>query len=90
MAAITTLQAPNMRTAIQKIGDSRGIIIPANLLTACGLDDEAELTVQGKTLLIEAVKTPRAGWFKGYQPEAAGEGVWETLPPDEGDDEWQW
>lgn len=90
MATITTLPAPNMRTAIQKIGNSRSIIIPANLLTACGLDDEAELTVQGKTLLIEAVPSPRKGWFEGYQPESASEDVWATLPPDEGDEEWQW
>jgi hypothetical protein len=33
---------------------------------------------------------PREDWFTEYQPEPSDEDAWETLPPDEGDEEWQW
>lgn len=78
-----------MRTALRKIGNSRGIIIPATLLEATGLGDEVELTVRDNTLVIEAIKTPRAGWFDRYQPETPDDD-WAALPLDEDDGEWQW
>ena len=31
---------------------------------------------------------PRAGWFDGYQPEQDVE-AWESLPMDEGPEEWE-
>ena len=58
-----------MRSQIRKIGNSRGVIIPAALLEACELGDEVDLRVEGKTLVIQALKIPRNGWFEGYQPE---------------------
>jgi antitoxin MazE len=79
-----------MRTAIRRIGNSRGIIIPAALLESCELGEEVELSVQGKTLVIEAVKAPRAGWFDGFHPEAADDDAFAALPTDDGDEEWQW
>lgn len=79
-----------MRTAIRKIGNSKGVIIPAALLETCELGEEVELTVRGKALVIEAVKSPRAGWFDGFRPEAPDTDAWSGLPADEGDEEWQW
>jgi len=79
-----------MRTNIRKVGNSRGVIIPAVLLAACELGDEVELTVKGKTLVIEALKIPRQNWFTGFNPESADDDVWADLPADEGDDEWIW
>ena len=78
-----------MHTHLRKIGNSRGVIIPAALLEACGLGEEVELRVEGKTLVIEALKTPRAGWFDGYQAEADSD-VLASLPADEADGEWEW
>jgi len=79
-----------MRTAIRKIGNSRGVIIPAALLETCELGEEVELTVRGKTLVIEAAKCPRAGWFEGFRPESADDDAFAALPADEGDEDWQW
>ncbi len=79
-----------MRANVRKVGNSRGVIIPAALLAACELGDEVELTIQGKTLVIEALKTPRTGWFSGFKPEQADDDVWADLSCDEGDDEWVW
>jgi antitoxin MazE len=77
-----------MRSHIRKIGNSRGIIIPAALLEACELGEEVNLRMEGKTLIIEALKSPRSGWFDGYQPEIDAD-AWESFPVDD-DTEWVW
>lgn len=78
-----------MRTSLRKVGNSRGVIIPAAMLMACELGQEVELRVIGKSLVIEAVKSPRYQWFDGYQSEADIEPL-ATLPVDEDDEEWAW
>ena len=59
-----------MHTHLRKIGNSKGIIIPADFLESCSLKGEVELRIEGKCLVIEALKKPRAGWFDGYQTES--------------------
>lgn len=78
-----------MRTHLRKVGNSQGIIIPAAVLEACDFGEELEMRIEGKSLVIEAVKSQRSGWFDGYLPNA-DEDVWETLPVDESIEEWQW
>jgi antitoxin MazE len=78
-----------MRTHLRKIGNSRGVIIPFALLEACGLGEEVDLRVEGKTLVIEALQVPRSGWFDGYQAEADSD-VLASLPVDEDSGEWEW
>lgn len=78
-----------MRTHLRKIGNSRGVIIPSALLEACGLGEEVDLRIEGKTLVIEALQAPRKGWFDGYHAEADGD-VLASLPVDEDSGEWEW
>jgi len=78
-----------MRTHLRKVGNSRGVIIPAALLEACGLGDEVDLRLEGKTLVIEALHVPRRGWFDGYQAEADDD-VLASLPVEEASEEWEW
>jgi antitoxin MazE len=78
-----------MRTSLRKVGNSRGIIIPAPLLAACGMIDEVNIRLEGKNLVIEPVSAPRAGWFDGYQPEADAEPL-AAIPVDESTEEWVW
>lgn len=78
-----------MRTQLRKIGNSRGLIIPVGLLEVCGLGEEVELRLEGKTLVIEALNTPRKGWFDQYDPQL-DEDAWETLPVDADSEDWQW
>ena len=59
-----------MRTILRKVGNSRGIIIPAALLAACEMADEVDIRLEGKSLVIVPVHAPRSGWFVGYKPEA--------------------
>ena len=78
-----------MRTSLRKVGNSRGVIIPATLLAACEMGDEVDIRQEGKNLVIASIKAPRAGWFEGYKPTADPE-TFATLPVDEGSEEWVW
>lgn len=78
-----------MRTSLRKVGNSRGVIIPAALLAACEMETEVDIRMEGKNLLITPVKEPRAGWFAGYQPKRDSDAL-AALPADEGSEEWVW
>ena len=78
-----------MRTSLRKVGNSRGVIIPAALLAACEMGEEVDIRLEGKNLVIAPVNAPRADWFAGYQPEADVE-PFAALSIDEGDGDWAW
>ncbi len=71
-----------MRTSLRKVGNSRGVIIPAALLAACEIGEEVDIRLEGKNLLIVPIKSPRAGWFDSYKSEADVEPL-AALPADE-------
>lgn len=79
-----------MRTSLRKVGNSRGVIIPAALLAACEMTDEVEIRLEGKNLVIAPVSAPRAGWFEGYKPETDADEPLAALPMDESTEEWAW
>ena len=79
-----------MRTHLRKVGNSRGVIIPAALLEACELGDDVDLRLEGKTLVIEALKSPRKNWFDGYRAETADVEAWPVVMDDEENGEWEW
>lgn len=78
-----------MRTSLRKVGNSRGVIIPAALLAACEMGDEVDIRLEGKSLLIAPINAPRTGWFAGYKAEADAAPL-AAIPVDEGDEEWVW
>jgi len=79
-----------MRTHLRKIGNSKGILIPSALLAACNLQEEVELKQEGNRLVIEALQSPRKGWFDSYQAEAESEQEINDELMDEDTDEWAW
>jgi antitoxin MazE len=78
-----------MRTNLVKVGNSKGIIIPAALLASCDLKDAVQIQIKGKKLVIEALKQPRAGWFDAYQPEEDAPAI-DTIPEGEDSADWVW
>ena len=78
-----------MRTTLRKIGNSRGILIPASFLAQFDITDEVELRLEGARIVIEPVKPSRAGWFDGYRPEE-DEDAWPETELDTDNEEWQW
>ena len=52
-----------MKLRVQRIGNSRGIIIPKPLLEQMGLAGEIELEVQSDALVLRKPSpSPRSGW----------------------------
>lgn len=78
-----------MRTVVRKVGNSRGVLIPAALLKTCGITEEVELKVENQKLIIEPVKQVREGWFETYQ-ESNDVDVWGDFDPQEENDDWVW
>jgi antitoxin MazE len=82
-----------MRATVRKIGNSRGVLIPAPLLAECGIADEVDLRLEGARIVIEAVKPARAGWSEAAAEIAArgeDEAVWPAQFPEEDGGEWEW
>lgn len=79
-----------MKSTIRKIGNSRGILIPASFLEACEIEKEIELRLEGNRIVIQPVNAPRSGWFDNYRKETdedAWAGIQETGLERE---DWQW
>lgn len=61
-----------MLTKIRRMGNSRGLLIPKPLLEQVGLEEQAELLVEGNTLVVRRPKTrPRSGWAEASREIAA-------------------
>ena len=56
-----------MRSNLIKIGNSKGIRITSSIIKECELDNEVEIKVVDKKLIIEAVKGSRADWNKSFE-----------------------
>lgn len=82
--------AAMMETHLRKVGNSQGIIIPASFIEACSLKNDVDLRIEGKTLIIKALKKPREGWFDSYKEEEIKGDVWNDSLPDDITEEWQW
>jgi len=51
-----------MRTAIRKIGNSKGVILPQTFLKECFIGDEVSIEVKGTQIVISAPEdTKRKG-----------------------------
>ena len=81
-----------MKTTVRKIGNSRGVLIPAALLAACRIENEIELHIDDGRLVIAPVRAPRAGWFNNFtenKDTAAALHDWpDVLAGDDAD--WVW
>jgi len=70
-----------MQAKIEKVGDGVGLILPKELLDACGIGEEANVVVQNRTLSVAAQDwRPRQGWEEALKRAAAS-------ATDEGEDE---
>jgi antitoxin MazE len=56
-----------MRTALVRIGNSRGIRIPKALLEQCHLEGPVLLEVERDRLVIRPALSPRHGWDEAFR-----------------------
>ena len=60
-----------MLTKIRRMGNSRGVLIPKPLLKQAGFGDEAEIAVEGNTLVLrKPQRAPRTGWADASRQQA--------------------
>ena len=87
-----------MLSTVRRIGNSRGVLIPAAFLAMCQIEDQVDMRLENGAIIIKPIKpTLRAGWFTSSAPlpieatqqenEAARD--WEGAPASD-DGEWQW
>ena len=82
-----------MRTALQRVGNSQGIIIPKPILAQVGFERDVDIEVEDDAIVIRKPKDhPRAGWAEASR-ELAAHGddalVWPEFG-NEGDEELTW
>ena len=59
-------------TALRKLGNSLGVIIPRPLLAQVGMTHAAEMKVEDGAIVLRPVKrTPREGWAEASRAVAA-------------------
>jgi antitoxin MazE len=70
-----------MLTAIRRMGNSQGVLIPKPFLQQAGLKDQAEMLVRGDTLVLRRPKPAvRSGWAEASRKVAAAGGDALVLP----------
>ena len=61
-----------MLTTITRLGNSQGVLIPKPLLQQVGLENKAEMRVEGDALVLRRPKAAqRAGWAEASKRLAA-------------------
>ena len=61
-----------MLATIRRLGNSQGILIPKPLLQQIGLEDQAEMCIEGDALVLRRPKAaPRTGWAEASMKLAA-------------------
>lgn len=80
-----------IKTSIRRIGNSKGVILPATILQEIGATENLSLTVQDGRIVLEPVRELRKGWFDNAAGASATqeELEWEVAPLAD-DSEWQW
>ena len=71
-----------MKIALVRIGNSQGIRIPSSVIKQCGFEQELELNVKNKAMVVTAAETVRHGWqelseFENTQKPFDEKGEWE-------------
>jgi len=56
-----------MQVDVVRIGNSRGIRLPAAILKQCGIVSKVELEVEKGRLVMKPVKVPRQSWAAAFK-----------------------
>ena len=59
-----------MEVNVIKIGNSRGIRLPARLLKQCGIDKKVEIIVDGSIIKLAPVRKVREDWEEAFKKAA--------------------
>ena len=84
-----------VRSKIVRIGNSRGVRIPKPVFEQSGLSGDVEISVEGNTIVISSVDTPRSSWSDAFarMAEAGDDKLLDSadpVPSSWDDEEWEW
>ena len=51
---------------LRNIGNSKGIIIPKELLALCNMDEEVSIEIKGQQLIVSKVSSKSIDWEKAF------------------------
>ena len=81
-----------MEVDVVRIGNSKGIRLPALVLKECNITDKVEMLVKDGQIIIMPVENPRNGWDEKFKEmNASGEDnllIEDNL--NEGLEDWEW
>jgi antitoxin component of MazEF toxin-antitoxin module len=52
---------------LRNIGNSKGIIIPKELLVLCNMDEEVSIEIKGQQLIVSKVSSKSIDWEKAFE-----------------------
>jgi antitoxin MazE len=55
-----------MKTDVIKIGNSKGVRLPATMLKQCGIGSKVEIEVRQNEIILKPVQSPREGWEAAF------------------------
>ena len=82
-----------MQTTLTKIGNSKGIIIPAHFLKECQFYSTVSMNIKNNTIVISRPDQPRSGWAEAFAKLSLQENtllIDDTLPNYFDGEEWSW
>ena len=79
-----------MKATITRIGNSRGLIIPVQLLKECGFEDEVSLHVKDDSLIVSKAGKPRSDWEDAFIKAGADQNIIGDLANEFDESEWKW
>jgi antitoxin MazE len=82
-----------MHVSIRRIGNSHGVVIPKPMLTQLGLEDSADIAIEGDAIVLrKPVRVPRQGWAEAAQQigDANDDGLVMGDFANEGDEDLAW
>ena len=71
-----------MQADVIKIGNSRGVRLPATVLKQCGIGSKVELEIRHNHIILKPVHAPRQGWAAAFK-RMSQNGDDQILIPDE-------
>jgi antitoxin MazE len=81
-----------MRINLIKVGNSRGIIIPAKVIKECELNESVDLNVIDGSIVISRINEARADWKKTFAQASPSDKAFmeDTITNAFDDEEWTW
>ncbi len=72
-----------MRVKLVKIGNSIGVRLPKAVIQTCGLESEADLSVEDNKIILRALDSSRSNWQQRFEADIHAEPLRER-------GEWSW